>query len=116
MRGSKLKPTKHTVIVYSDDEKSVLIQPVLDHNAQVVETEGHIYHLQDAQTFVNQLNGGLVYTFKASIPSAVEAANLKSLRRSISLKRVFEYDRDTGKLDIMKLMPWLVIVILAVFK
>lgn len=116
MRNPKLKPTKHTVIVYADDGKSVLIQPVIDHNAQIVETEGVIYHLKDAQTYVNQLNGGLVYTFQASIPAAVEAENLKSLRRSISLKRVFEYDRDTGKLDIMKLMPWLVIIVLAVFK
>lgn len=112
----KLKPTKHLVIVYADDGKSITIEPVLDYNEQVVETATQVYHLEAAKTFVNHTNGGLIFTFAATIPAMIEAANLKSLRRSISLKRVFEYDRDTGKLDVMKLMPWLVIILLAVFK
>lgn len=114
IRGSQ-KPTKHKVIVFGDDN-SISIEPVLDVGADMVEASGTIYHLKDAQTFVNKSDGGLIYTFKANIPEAVEAANLKSLRRSIALKRVFEYDRDSGKLDIMKLLPWLIIIILVVFK
>lgn len=109
------KSTPHKLILFNDDS-TVTIQNVLDANADCVETKDSIYYLKDAKTHMDTVNGGLVYVFNADLPARVEAENLKQLRNSTALKRVFEFDRRTGEVDWMKYLPWLVIVLLVLFK
>ncbi|MEC2986271.1 hypothetical protein P9Z41_12875, partial [Bacillus cereus] len=49
-------------------------------------------------------------------PARIEAENLKMLRRSSALKGIFDFDTGKKPFDIIGFMPWVIIVLLAIFK
>lgn len=103
-------------VILFNENNSVSIQNVIDRNANCVETDTGIYWLQESKTFVDAEKGGMVHIFNVDIPAKVEAENLKKLRRSVVLRNVFKFDRSTGEVDWMKYMPYLVIILLVLFK
>lgn len=107
--------TKHQVIVYNDD-KSVSIEPVVDITADMIETRSGLYHMAAAEAYVNRVKGGLVYVLNVPVPAAVEAEQLKLLRRSVALKQIFAYDRGKEGLNIMALMPWIICALVVMFR
>lgn len=111
----KARLSKNRVLVFGDDN-TITDQAVVDQNSECVETKNGIYHIEDCKTFIDAEKGGVVYIINAPQPAQVEAENLKKLRRSTALKRVFEFDRSTGEFQWGKIMPWVVIVLLVLFK
>ena len=111
----KKSAVSHKVLIFNDDN-SITLQNVVDYNADCVETATGLFHLKDCKTYVDKVRGGLVYVFSADIPSLIEAENLRNLRRSTVLKRVFEFQTGDGKLNWSTIMPWIIIVLLILFR
>lgn len=88
---------------------------VLDIVINDIEYEHGFLSIDNATTYVDQTTGGLHYFFDLDLPSKVEAKNLKMLRRSMAIKNIFSYDVDKT-FDLFKFLPWLVIILLVLFK
>ncbi|AUJ79461.1 hypothetical protein KH263_19775 (plasmid) [Bacillus velezensis] len=80
-----------------------------------LETDNDLLPLEDAQKFINEEDGQVFYMYNLDLPAKVESEKLKQLRRSTALMNIFNYDKPKG-LDLFKLMPWVVIIILAIFR
>lgn len=103
------------VIMFDSESNEVLVQRVLEANADMVETENGIFHTASAKTYVDTRKGSLVYVFDADLPARVEAESLKLLRRNAAIKNIFSFERGTGSIDWFKWLPWIVIMMLILF-
>lgn len=117
----KMETTKKKVaaqaIIFNRESGQIDIQSVIDATADMIETKNGVYHIDEqVKTYVDVQNQKLVYVFDADIPARVEAENLKMLRRSVTLKRLFDFERTPGGLDFMKLLPYIIILALILFK
>ncbi len=113
MKNKKSK-SNIRVLIFEPETKSMSYEMGVNVEADSIECESGIYHISDAQRYVDDWNGHIFYIFNASIPERVEAAKLKQLRRSSALNRIFDFDRNKP-LDLFKLLPWFVIIILILF-
>lgn len=91
------------------------VEQVTDVIADQIETESGVYSIDEAKRYYDEANGNIVYVYHVDLPAKLEASNLKKLRRSNALHRIFEYDVKTPT-DIMKFVPYLIIIMLIVFK
>ncbi|MCY8546422.1 hypothetical protein [Bacillus vallismortis] len=80
-----------------------------------LETEDDLLPLENAKKFVNEEDGQVFYMYNLDLPAKVEAERLKGLRRSTALNNLFNYDKPKG-FDMFKFLPWVVIILLVVFK
>lgn len=104
------------IAVLFHDNNSISVSPIIEISSDNIETKDGIFHTGDAEIYVNQAQAGLVYVYQAKIPAMVEAENLKSLRRSVALRRVFDFDTSTGQTDWLKWIPYIIIIIMIFFK
>ncbi|PMS08591.1 hypothetical protein, partial [Trinickia caryophylli] len=74
-----------------------------------------MFNFEETTKHIDIRNGGLVYMVKADLPARIEAAKLRELRRSVALKRMFEF-QIAKKFDFMGLIPWIIIFMLILFK
>lgn len=102
------------VIVFNDDHTCEMVS-VKDISDQAIETERGMFYLDQVTKHLDIRNGNLVYCVNVDLPARVEAEKLKQLRRSTALKRMMEFDVK-DKTDYMKLLPWIVIMLLILFK
>jgi len=103
----------HNVSIISND--TVTTYPVIDIIENNLEYPEGILEISDSTKLYDMSSGGIHYYFNLDIPAKVEAANLALLRRSSALKNIFKYDRQK-KADLVGLMPWLIIILLVLFK
>lgn len=109
------KKSKDKALIFGPD-RTVTIYPILDQSADVIETGKHVLYLEGSQAYVDT-DGSIMYLFDLSeMPARVEAENLKKLRRSVALRRIFEFERSTGGIDWLKLFPYLIIALLVIFR
>lgn len=113
MKNKKSK-SNMKVLIFDQETKTLSAQNGISIEADSIECENGIYHLSDATRYVDEWNGHIYYLFHATIPEKVEAAKLKTLRRSSALNRIFEYDRNKP-LDLFKFMPYVIIIALIIF-
>jgi hypothetical protein len=111
--GSKRIAAK--VVQFNTENNEISIESVMDKAADMIETTTGMYNLQDAKTYVDPVKGELVYVFNVDIPAKVEAENLKQLRRSVTLKNLFNFERTSGGTDWIKLLPYLIIIMMVIF-
>lgn len=109
------KQTKDQVIIFHEDN-TMTFHPVLSQEGNMVETDTNLLDLKDAKTFLNASKGAMTYLFHLDLPAKIEAENLKNLRRSTALKRAFEFDRKTGEINWAAIMPYIIIILLVLFK
>jgi hypothetical protein len=103
------------VIIFNTETNTLSAEKGINIVADQIETESGIMQLSDAKIWVDDWNSKIYYIFNVDIPAKVEAENLKKLRRSVSLTRIFDYDVKKP-MDIFKLLPWIVIIALVVFR
>jgi len=113
MKNKKSKSNMR-VLIFDQATKTISAEMGVNIEADSIESESGMYHLSDADRYVDEWNGNIYYIYNASIPEKVEAAKLKQLRRSTALNRIFDYDRSKP-LDLFKLLPWAVILVLILF-
>lgn len=106
--------TNNKALLFDEETRTVTIVKIRDQSGNVLETENGVLHLENAKTYVDEKHGGLVYAYNVDLPAKVEALKLKELRRSVSLKRIFEFDKSDGKIDWFKWLPWFIIIILII--
>jgi hypothetical protein len=112
----KQKRSAHgKVIIFNKEHNTVIVDKVEDADADTIEVHGYILPMNESMTRVDPVHGEPVYIFNLDVPAAIEAENLKKLRRSQALKNMFQFERGSS-MDIMKLMPWFIIALLILFK
>lgn len=101
-------------IIFGDDG-TLEILDVVEADSEGVETKRSLYPTSEASVYLNRTRGAMTYVYNADLPTKLEAEKLKNMRRSTVLKRAFDFKTD-DKLDFMKVLPYLIIAMLIVFK
>ncbi|WP_144495998.1 hypothetical protein [Bacillus pumilus] len=112
---SKRMYANFRAMIFNNDTNTFSLQRVKQVAGDTLETEDDILPLGDARKVINEEDGQVFYLYHYDNHTKVESENLKRLRRSVALRGIFNYD-TAKKLDIMTLLPWLVIVLLVLFK
>lgn len=102
------------VLIFNQDTQTVSAEKGVNILADQIETESGILELKNATRFFDEWNAKTYYMFNVDIPAKIEAENLKRLRRSVSLTRIFDYDTKKP-MDLFKLFPYIIILVMAVF-
>lgn len=100
---------------FDEETKSVIKDAVMYADETVVETKNYVLETTSLTTYVDIANGHTYYIDKLNYDNLKESRNLSMLRRSMAIKNIFSYD-TTKPLDIMAFLPWIVIILLAIFK
>lgn len=104
------------VIIFNEEQNTCIVDRVIDVDADTIEAHGYILPMSDALVRVDPVHGNPVYIFNLmTVPAAVEAENLKKLRRSQALKNMFQFERNQS-LNIAQLAPWIVVAALILFR
>ena len=103
------------LIIFNDEQRDIQVLPVVDVGDEDIEVKDGIYRLADCTSYVDTVKSRVVYMINVDIPTRTEASNLKLLRRSTALKNIMKFERGS-KMDIMKLMPYIIIFLLILFK
>lgn len=106
------RKTDRAIVV---EGQNIQIVPVRDESAQALETSLGLLRKEDATIYVDA-QGGLTYMYNVDLPAKVEAEKLRELRRSVALKRAFEFNTNDGKIDWMKIFPYIIVVMLIIFR
>jgi hypothetical protein len=102
-------------MIFNSETNTFHVEKVVQIVGDKLETENDLYPIQNAVRYVNETDGHVVYVFNVDLPAKVEAQNLKLLRRSAALSRIFDY-QVAKPFDIFKFMPWVAIILLILFK
>lgn len=111
-----MKKLNAQVIIFNQENNEIIVEDVLDNSADLLETKTGIYTASSAKTYVDLQRQKLMYVIDVDLPAKVEAENLKLLRRSVTLKGLFNFERQTSNFNLVKLMPWIIILALILFK
>lgn len=116
MKNKKKRPLRNVfVLTFDKENRSVVSESVLEVVEHTVETETRMFNIEDCETYIDETTGYIYYVSNMDINAKVEASNLKRLRRSSAINNLFTYD-TTKPLDIMKFVPYIIIVLLIMFK
>ncbi|MCG7218201.1 hypothetical protein MF069_36495 [Paenibacillus mucilaginosus] len=108
---------KHKAIIFDKETRMVSIVDVYGQAGNMLETKTDgVWHVDNAITYVDEKNGGIVYVYNVDLPAKVEADHLKTLRRSAALKRMFDFEKDDKTFDWFKFLPYLIIMLMVFFK
>lgn len=111
----KKRATSANVVIFNEDSSTLIVDKVIDIDSDTIEMHGYILPLAKARTYVDPVHGVPVYVYNLDVPAALEAEHIKKLRRSTALKNMFQFERSS-QLDIMKMLPYFIIVLLVLFK
>lgn len=104
---------KHTVLVFEGD--TVTRHPVFSITEGRIETDSTIMPEEEATKYFNKTDSSITYVYNMSHHAVVESELLKKMKRSVILSKMFNYAEDKG-FDLMRWMPWIIIVCLILFK
>lgn len=110
----KRAKTKHKVIVVTE-LGHIQIMPVYADHDGMLETATGMFPKNEAQTYHDELTGGLVYTYHLTHEGFVEAQQLKHLQKQVVLGRIFDFDTKKGSANLKELMPYLIAVVALMF-
>jgi hypothetical protein len=109
----KKDKTLHEVMVVTNG--TVTFHPVYSVDQGKIETDSTMLPEEDATVYYNARTGGLLFAYHLDVPAKVEAEKLKSLRRSVALGRLFEYDREKG-FDWFRVLPYIALFLALIFR
>lgn len=108
--------SKNLKLFIFDKENNVIHnEKILVADEHGIETKHSVFENKDCDKYFNETDGNVYYVVNADLPAKVEANNLKNLRRSNALNNIFNYDVNKT-FDVISLLPWLVIILLVLFK
>lgn len=103
------------VLVFCEEDQTCELLSVKDISDEALETERGLYYLDSVTQRLDVKNGNILYLVNVDMPAKMEAEKLRQLRRSTALKRMFEFDVK-DKTDWMKFLPYIIIILLILFK
>lgn len=110
-----MKKIKNMSVLLFDEATGIIRQESIEETlADTLETSQGVYDVSDFKRYIDDHTGHIYYVLGADQPAMVEAQNLKQLRRSTAMKAMFDYDR-AKPLDIFKLMPYFIIILIIIF-
>lgn len=110
------KYSGHKVMTIFEDGTCEVL-PVKSFGDDYIETgKSIIPRSEEHVSYYENETGNIYHIYNFTIPAAVEAENLKSLRRSVALKNILKYETGKKPLNIVSLMPWIIIMMLILFK
>lgn len=105
---------KQYVLVFDEENNTLYQEKITEITDNKIETKNNLYPKKDFITYFDESNNTLVYLTKIDLQAKIETENLKELRRSAALNNIFNYE-TTKEFDLMGFMPYLIIVIMAIF-
>ncbi|MEK3837936.1 hypothetical protein [Paenibacillus sp. FSL R7-0128] len=106
---------KDKAIIFHEEGQTCEIVNVEEVSNESIATPRGMYPLVNCTKHLDIRNGNLLYMVSAALPARVEAEKLMTLRRSVALKRMFEF-QIKKKMDISAMAPWIIVVLLILFK
>ncbi|MNL24519.1 hypothetical protein D3C87_1459540 [compost metagenome] len=106
---------KDKLIIFHEGTQECEMVAVEDLSETMVQSKRGMFPLEDVNKYLDIRNGNLIYLASADIPASVEAVKLRELRRSVALKRMFEFNVKDG-VDFKFYIPWIIIILLILFK
>ena len=107
---SKFKyESKDKVLIISDNKVDIL--PVVKVDEKQVETNMHIFPIEDTKALINPAEGGIYYVVNCSLQYLQECQNLKELSENIAIKNMFNFGEQEKKFDIKFYIMMAVLVI-----
>lgn len=114
-KSNKNQYSNVKVHVFNPDTQTLSVEDVIEMYSNQIETVNGVYTIEDSLRYFDEVNANMIYVFNADIPAKIESNNLKKLRRSTALTRIFDYDIKQ-KTDLMKFVPYVIIMMLIIFK
>lgn len=105
---------KQKIVLIDNDNKTFYTEEVKNNLGAEIETKYGLYPKSDFEQFFNEDDNTLTYITNIDINAKLEAENLKKLRRSTALNNIFDYETKK-QFDLMAIMPYLIIIIMAIF-
>ena len=110
MSKFKYEP-KDKVLIISDNKVDIL--PVAKVDEKQVETDMHIFPINDTKMLINP-EGGVYYVVNCSLKYLQECQSLKELSENIAIKNMFNFSDNEKKQDI-KFYVMLAALIITIF-
>ena len=102
------------LLVFNQDH-TVELLAVEEVSEEAILTKSGMYSIEGITKHIDTLNGYVLYVANVDLPAKIEANNLRQLRRSTALKRMLEFN-IADKPDFFRWVPYIVIVMLILFK
>lgn len=96
------------------DDGTISLENVLETDGEVLETSERCLNLSELDKFVD-VSGCVFYATKLDISAKSESENLKKLRRDVTIKNIFNYDKGKN-VDIMMFVPWILLALAIVMR
>lgn len=113
--ASKVEYKGRRALIFNRDTREFKDVDVLGVKNGCVETIDAIYPENEGILYFDTGSQQIVYVFNIDESVKVEADTLKELRRNVVLSRLFDFKMDKP-FDIFALLPWVVIILLVIFK
>ena len=113
---SKKKILANSKLLIRFDDGTVSLEDVICSDLDTIETKYRLLNVSETDKYVC-VDGFLVYTCNLDFSAKVESERLKSLRRSVAISNLFTVSSSSQKgFDLFKLLPYLIILVLILFK
>lgn len=114
MFSRKLRRTSDKLLVVFQDG-CVSLETVLETDGEILETYNRCLRLEELDAFVN-VDGSVFYASNLDFAAKSESENLKKLRRSSVISNIFGYSKTEKKFDLLGILPWIAVVVIAILK
>ena len=105
---------KQKIILFNEIDNTFLEETITEITDNKIETKQALYTREDFEVYFNESTNTMTYISKIDIQGKIEANNLKKLRRSEAINNMFDYE-TTKQFDLMAFMPYIIIIIMAIF-
>lgn len=105
---------KQKILLFNEIDNTFLEETIIEITDNKIETKEALYTREDFDVYFNESNNTMTYISKIDIEGKIEANNLKKLRRSEAINNMFDYE-TTKQFDLMAFMPYIIIIIMAIF-
>lgn len=105
---------KQKILLFNDIDNTFIEETITEITENKIETKEALYTREDFQVYFNESTNTMTYISKIDIQGKIEANNLKKLRRSEAINNMFDYE-TTKQFDLMAFMPYIIIIIMAIF-
>lgn len=105
---------KQKLILFNQMNNTFIEEKIIEVTDNKIETKEALYTKEDFDIYFDETNNTLTYISNIDITAKVEAENLKKLRRSEAINNIFDYE-TTKDFDLMAFMPYIIIIIMAIF-
>lgn len=106
---------KNKVVLIDEENNSLINEKLKFIHDDSIETDKAIYPMENIRKYFNESETTMYYYVNVALPDRVETRNLKNLRRNLAIHNLFNYQTKKG-ISISALMPYIIIILLILFK